>query len=104
MVLLFRLLCGPGIKYAAFIQESGQIYGCSVQLSLLSLSHSYIINSNSPILALSSSASLQFTDDPPLPQQFSLLNKLPIFTLHGVENLGLAADWIHPELPSVSQT
>lgn len=67
------------------------------------LSRSYIINSNSPILALSFLASLQFTEDPPLLQQFSLLNKLPIFTSHGVENLGLAADQIQPELPLVIQ-
>lgn len=74
MDLLFRLLCGPGVKYTAFIQESGQIYGSSVQLSPLSLSHSYIITLSS-ILALSSLTSLQFIEDPPLPQQFSLLNK-----------------------------
>lgn len=39
---------------------------------------------------------LQFIEDPPLPQQFSLPNKLPIFTLHRVEDLGLATDWKHP--------
>lgn len=74
-----------------------------MQLSPLSLSHSYIITL-SIIVALSSLISLQFIEDPPLPQQFNLFNELPIFTLHKVDNLGLATDCIHPEIPLVSQT
>lgn len=100
ILLIFWLLCGPGIKYSAFLRESGQMYGCFVQLSTLSLSDWYIITL-SPILSLTS---LQFIENPPLLQQFSLLNELPIFISHGVENLGLLQIQYPLEIPLVSQT
>lgn len=45
-----------------------------MQLTLLSLTHSYIITL-SPVIALSSVNSLQFTEDPPIREQFSLPSK-----------------------------
>lgn len=73
-----------------------------MQLIPLSLSHSYIITL-SPVLALSSLTSLQFIEDPSLPQQFSLLNKLPIFTLQGLRTLALLQIGYTLEIPLVSQ-
>lgn len=100
MLLFSWLLCGSGIKYSALLWKSGQIDGCFVQLSPLSLSHRYIITL-SPILSLTS---LYFTENPPLLQQFSLFNELPIFISHGVENLGLLQIQYTLEVPLVSQT
>lgn len=100
VLLLSWLLCGSAIKCSAFLWESGQIDGCFLQLSPLSLSHRYIITL-SPILSLTS---LHFTENPPLLQQFSLLNELPIFISHGVENTGLLQTQYTLEVPLVSQT
>lgn len=103
MNLFFRLLCGPGIACAACIQESGQVHGCSLQLGPLSLQHCYIITL-SPSSVLPSSTTLQFTEDPPLPQRFSLLNKLPVLLYTRLRTLALLQIGYTLEIPLVSQT